>query len=180
TGAPRLARGARVVGVVAELRRQVERDREPGLPALEQVAEALVRLLGRGEARVLANRPRPAAIHVSVGPARERELARLLELGGSVARVVDRLDLDARVDLGALERGADAATTPVAPGGSQRVEALPAGRVQGRVADDFLAHERDEAQLGPLGRLVDLLGAPLVEGLDSGRSGDVLVGLDGN
>src|SRR5947208_12881906 len=80
-------------------------------------------------------------------------------------------------DLGALERGADAATTPVAPGGSQRVEALPAGRVQGRVADDFLAHERDEAQLGPLGRLVDLLGAPLVEGLDSGRSGDVLVGL---
>ena len=50
-GPPDLALGARIVGVEPELRRQVERDREPGLPALEQVAEALVRLLGRREAR---------------------------------------------------------------------------------------------------------------------------------
>ena len=75
-GAADLARGALVVGVVAELRRQVEGDREPGLPAVEQVAEALVRLLRRGEARVLAHRPRPAAVHVGVGAARERVLAR--------------------------------------------------------------------------------------------------------
>ena len=46
-----LALGARVVGVEPELRRQVERDREPRLALLEQVAVARVRLLGRGEAR---------------------------------------------------------------------------------------------------------------------------------
>ena len=40
-----LALGERVVRVVAELRRQVERDREARLPALEQVVEAGVRLL---------------------------------------------------------------------------------------------------------------------------------------
>ena len=56
---------ARVVGVVAELRRQVERDREARLPLLEQVAVALVRLLRRREARVLPHRPRPAAVHVA-------------------------------------------------------------------------------------------------------------------
>ena len=65
-GPPHLALGARIVGVEPELRRQVERDREPRLAALEQVAEALVRLLGRGEAGVLADRPRPAAVHVGV------------------------------------------------------------------------------------------------------------------
>ena len=59
-GAADLALGDRVVGVVAELGRQVERDREARLPAGEQVAVALVRLLGRGEARVLADRPRAA------------------------------------------------------------------------------------------------------------------------
>ena len=58
-----LAPRHRVVGVVAELRRQVERDREPGLPELEQIAEALVRLFRRAEAGVLADRPRPAAVH---------------------------------------------------------------------------------------------------------------------
>ena len=62
-GSPDLAGGARIVRVVAELRRQVERDREPGLAALEQVPEARVRLLGRGEPRVLPDRPGPAAIH---------------------------------------------------------------------------------------------------------------------
>ena len=79
-GAPDLARGVRVVRVVAELRRQVECDREAGLAALEQVAEALVRLLGGGEAGVLADRPGTAAVHVRVRPARERVLARQLEV----------------------------------------------------------------------------------------------------
>src|SRR5207247_5134379 len=74
TGPPHFAYGARVVRVVAELRREVERHREPGLAALEQVAEAYVRLLGRGEPRVLADRPGPPAVHVRVGPARERAL----------------------------------------------------------------------------------------------------------
>ena len=45
------------VGVVAHLGRQVEGDRQAGLALLEQVAEALVGLLGGREARVLAHRP---------------------------------------------------------------------------------------------------------------------------
>ena len=105
-GPPHLALGARVVGVVAELRRQVERDREAGLPPLEEVAEARVRLLGRGEARVLADRPRPPAVHVLVRTARERELARELELQvRSVLVRVDRLDLDSGVGLAAILSG---------------------------------------------------------------------------
>ena len=96
-GPPHLARSARVVGVEPELRRQVERDREPRLALREQVAVALVRLLGRREARVLADRPRPAAVHVAVDAARERRRARRLELARRVGRPVDRLDLDARL-----------------------------------------------------------------------------------
>ena len=97
-GPPDLALGERVVRVVAELRRQVERDGEPGLAALEQVAEARVRLLGRAVARVLADRPRAAAVHRLVRAARERELARELELARrEVVRRVDGLDLDAGV-----------------------------------------------------------------------------------
>ena len=87
-GAADLAERARVVGVVAELRRQVERDREARLPAVEQVAVARVRLLRGREARVLADRPRPAAIHVGVRAARERQLAgRLAARAGASAAV---------------------------------------------------------------------------------------------
>ena len=93
-GAPHLAARERIVGVVAELRRQVEGDREPRLAALEQVAVALVRLLGRGEPGVLADRPRPAAVHVAIGAARVRVLAGRLELARHVVGRVDRLDLD--------------------------------------------------------------------------------------
>src|SRR5206468_8836843 len=100
-----LADGARVVRVVAELRRQVERDGESGLPAVEQVAEARVRLLRRCEAGVLADRPRPAAIHVAVRAARERKLAGKLELARRVGVRVDRLHLDARLGLAAIGRG---------------------------------------------------------------------------
>ena len=52
-----------VVGVVAHQRRHVERRRQPGLPVVEQVAEALVGLLRRTEPGELAHRPQPAAIH---------------------------------------------------------------------------------------------------------------------
>src|SRR5439155_22407547 len=79
-GPPHLALRARVVRVVAELGRKVEGDGEAGLPALEQVAETRIRLLSRGEARVLADRPRPPAVQVLVGATRERELAGKLEL----------------------------------------------------------------------------------------------------
>ena len=74
--APDLAERARVIGVVAHQRRHVEGGREPGLAVLEQVAEALVRLLGRAEAGELAHRPEAAAVHRRVDAARERILAR--------------------------------------------------------------------------------------------------------
>ena len=100
-GAADLALGPRVVRVEPELGRQVEGDREPGLPPLEQVAVARVRLLGRGEPGVLADRPRPSAVHVAVDPARVRRHSRRLGRRRSVLGAVDRLDLDARLGLGA-------------------------------------------------------------------------------
>src|SRR6266511_3311940 len=57
---------------------------------------------------------------------------------------------------------------------------LVAEDLQGRVADDVVARERDEAELGPAGRPVDLVGAPLLERRDAFRAGDVLPGLDGD
>ena len=93
----------RVVRVVAELRRQVEGDREACLAEVEQVAEPLVRLLRRPEACVLADRPRPAAVHRLVRPARKRVFARPLELdAGDVGRGVDGLHLDAGLRLPAI------------------------------------------------------------------------------
>ena len=68
-----LAGGARIVGVVAELRRQVERDREPRLPALEQVAVARVRLLGRSKTRKQPHGPQLARVHRRLHAARVRK-----------------------------------------------------------------------------------------------------------
>ncbi len=100
-GAADLAHAERVVRVAAELGRQVERHRETGRAVLDQVVEALVRLLGARVARVLAHRPLAAAVHVRVDAARERVGARLaeafLEARSDVLRVVLVLDLDARV-----------------------------------------------------------------------------------
>jgi hypothetical protein len=67
----------RIVGVAAELGRQVEGHREAGGPVLDQVAVALVGVLGGREAGVLAHRPEPVAVHPVVDAARERRLARL-------------------------------------------------------------------------------------------------------
>ena len=107
---------ARVVRVVAQLRGEVERDREAGLAALEQVAEARVRLLGRAEAGVLTDRPRPAAVHVRVRPARERKLARRLELEvADIGRGVDGLDLDPRVRAALVRGGHAGIVVPTPP-----------------------------------------------------------------
>ncbi len=57
---PDLAGRERVIRVQAHLRRQVERDREPGLALLEEVAEALVRVLGVAPAGVEAHREQAA------------------------------------------------------------------------------------------------------------------------
>ena len=71
-----LAQRARVVRVVAHQRRHVERRRESRLAVVEQVAEALVRLLRGAEAGELAHRPEPPAIHRRVDAARERDTRR--------------------------------------------------------------------------------------------------------
>ena len=110
-GAADLALAERVVGVAAELGRQVEGHREPGRAVLDQVAVALVGVLGGGEAGVLAHRPEPVAVHPVVDTAGERRFARLaealLEPGGDIALVVDAIDLDAGVGEDALVVGPD-------------------------------------------------------------------------
>ena len=73
--AAHLAAREGIVRVEAELRGQVERDREARLPALEQQVEALVRLLGRREPRVLAHRPRARGVAVGADAACVRVLA---------------------------------------------------------------------------------------------------------
>ena len=70
-----LALGELVVGVEPHLGREVERDREPGLALLEQVTEALVRVLRAAPARVEPHREEPLAVHARMDPARERILA---------------------------------------------------------------------------------------------------------
>ena len=76
-----LAGGQRVVRVVPDLRRQIERDAEAADALRQQIPIARVRFLGRCEARVLPHRPQPAAIHGRVDPARERELSGEAKLG---------------------------------------------------------------------------------------------------
>ena len=98
-GAADLAEAARVVGVQAQLGRQVERHREARAAVREQVLVARVGLRRRRVAGVLAHRPRPLAVHLAVHAARVREgsgVAELEPLGHVVLRV-ERLDLDARV-----------------------------------------------------------------------------------
>ena len=96
-----LAFGLGRVRVVAHLGRQVEGDREAGLALLEQVAEALVGLLGGGEAGVLAHRPEAAAVHRRLDAAGERVLARAARGPRSSSRParsaggVEVVDLDA-------------------------------------------------------------------------------------
>ena len=74
--------GHRVVGVVAHLSRQVERDGEARAALLYDVTEASVGFFSGGEARVLPHRPELAvAVHVLADAARERIVARFAELG---------------------------------------------------------------------------------------------------
>ena len=78
---------------------------------LDQVAVALVGVLGAREARVLAHRPEAVAVHAVVDAAREGVLARLaealLEARRHVAGVVEPVDLDARVREAPVVVGAD-------------------------------------------------------------------------
>ena len=70
---PTSPRAERMIGVVADLRRQIERDAQAHDALVEQVAVAAVRLGGRAETGVLPHRPRPAAIHRRLDAAGERE-----------------------------------------------------------------------------------------------------------
>ena len=106
----------RVVGVVAAVRGQVERDAQALLAGGEVAPVERVGLLGGGEAGVLPDRPRLGRVHRRVGTAQERRQPRVgvervesLEVAGRV----ERLDLDAlgrrpgcdRRSLGGLETG---------------------------------------------------------------------------
>ena len=92
-----LAARALVVGVVAHQARHVERGRKAVLPLREQEVEALVGVLGEAEARELAHRPQPPAVHRLVHAARIWKLARVAERALVVALYVlgrvERLDL---------------------------------------------------------------------------------------
>ena len=77
------ARGQRVVGVVAHLRRQVEGDAQAADALREQVPVARVRFGRRAEPGVLPHRPQPAAVHRRLDAARERETRRAARRRGS-------------------------------------------------------------------------------------------------
>ena len=86
-----LAHGHGVVGVVADLGGQVEGDGEAGLALVEEVAVALVGLLGGAEAGILAHGPEAPAVHRGLDATGEGILAGEAEVavGG---RVVGRVD----------------------------------------------------------------------------------------
>ena len=72
--------GDGVVGVVADLRGEVEGDGEAGLTVLQQIAIALVGLFGAGEAGILAHGPEAGAIHGGLDAAGEGVFAGEAEL----------------------------------------------------------------------------------------------------
>ncbi len=122
-GAADLAVAERIVGVAAELRGQVEGHREAGRAVLDQVAVALVRVLGAREPGVLAHRPEAVAVHAVVDAAGERERSGLaeplLEPGPDVLGLVERVDLDPGVGEPPLVVGADDRRDEAVLGGSR-------------------------------------------------------------
>ena len=108
-GAADLAEAARVVRVQAELGGQVEGHRQPRRALRDQVPVALVRLLRRGVARVLAHRPGLLPVHLPVHAAGVGEGPRLTEVEvlRQVRGVIELLDLDAGVGEAARVVGAD-------------------------------------------------------------------------
>jgi hypothetical protein len=79
-----LSRGKRVIGVVADLGRQVERNTQSHDPLRQEVAVSPVRVRGGGEAGVLAHRPRAAAVHRRLNAAGEGERTRRPDIGRGI------------------------------------------------------------------------------------------------
>ena len=73
------------IRIDAHLGGQIERDGQTGLPRLQQQSKALVGRARRAEARILAHRPEPTAVHRGLHAAREGELTGV----GQVTRVVN-------------------------------------------------------------------------------------------
>ena len=140
-----LAFGLGGVGVVAHLGRQVERDRQPGLALLEEVAEPLVRLLGGREAGVLAHRPEAAPVHRRLDAAGEgrlagqAEVALLVEAGRGQRRPRCR---------GRRSRGPRSSRSGRA---ARRRSATPCARVvaRQRLADRFRSSGRPRSSPAP-------------------------------
>ena len=98
TGLADVAGDTRVIGVVAAVGRQIERDGQSRLPCLEVAAVERVRFLGGGVARVLAQRPGPAGVHGgSRAPDERREAGQGIEMlqPFEVFGGVERLHVDA-------------------------------------------------------------------------------------
>ena len=83
-----------LIGVEADLRRQIERHRQSGGSVREQIFVALVRFLGVAHAGVLAHGPEAAAIHGGLHAAREGKFAGVAD----VAVVVPRGEIFGRVE----------------------------------------------------------------------------------
>ena len=116
-----------VVGVVADLRGQVEGDGQPGLALLQQVAEAAVGVLGGGVARILAHGPHPAPVGAGLDPAGVGELAGEADVFGVVVRPVGQVF-----------------------GGVQRVNGKAAVGLEGGTAFRVALHRRSQGFLAPL------------------------------
>ena len=115
-GLAHVAHHARVVGVVAAVRRQVERHRQTLLACGEVAAVECVGLLGGRETRILADGPRTHHVHRRVGTAQERgDTCRVVQvlhafevLGRIGALDGNALGRQPRLDLSAAFRGAAA------------------------------------------------------------------------
>jgi len=119
---------ARVVGVVAAVRGEVEGDRHPLSTAFQRAAVERVGLLGRRKARVLPDRPRAHRVHRRLRAAHERREAGQrvgVRQAGQVGRRVQRLDGDA------VRRVPDE-VVGVAAGGPLRRSAAPVVERRGR------------------------------------------------
>src|SRR5690606_20302289 len=91
-----LALGARVVAVVSHQRREIERDRQAGLAALEEELVACVGVLGCPEAGELAHGPEAPAVHRGMDAARVRVFPRQLACTATVEHGVHRRQFTSR------------------------------------------------------------------------------------